>query len=115
MTCCGERGAASVLALVLIGALTTATMAAVLLGGLVLGQRRAAAAADLAALAGAAAAQQGRPGCAAAARVAAVNRTRLTSCSEHGETILVAVEAEAGAVLGSEFRVPGRARAGPVR
>lgn len=114
MTGFGERGAASVLALVLIGALTSATLAAVLLGGLVLGQRRAAAAADLAALAGAAAVQQGQPGCTAAGLVAAANGTRLTSCSEQGETVLVAVVADAGSVLGSEVRVPGRARAGPV-
>ncbi len=115
MTGFGERGAASVLALVLIGALTSATLAAVLLGGLVLGQRRAAAAADLAALAGATAAQQGRPGCTAAGRVAVANGTRLTSCSEQGETIVVDVVADAGSVLGSQIRVPGRARAGPVR
>lgn len=114
MTGPGERGAASVFALLLVGVLTAAVAAALSLNAYLVGQRRVAAAADLAALAGAAELQQGRDGCAAADRLALDNGARMTSCEVDGTTILVAVEVEVESLLGPDLQIPGHARGGPV-
>jgi secretion/DNA translocation related TadE-like protein len=112
--CCrDERGAATVLALTLLGALVTVAVLLAPLAGALVASRRAAAAADLAALAGASAVQHGQDGCAAAARVAAANHARLASCGVSTEDVRVGVVVDAGRVLGRALEVSARARAGP--
>lgn len=108
-----DRGAATVLAVVFIGLLTSVAVAVVAVGGLLSGHRRAASAADLAALAGAAALQQGTPGCAAAEEVAAANGSRLLSCRIDGQVLTVEVGVDVESLLGSSWTLTGRARAGP--
>ena len=108
-----DRGAATVLAVVFIGLLTSVAVAVVAAGGLVSGHRRAASAADLAALAGAAALQKGSPGCVAAEEVAEANRSRLLTCQIDGEVLTVEVGVDVESLLDSSWTLTGRARAGP--
>jgi secretion/DNA translocation related TadE-like protein len=108
-----ERGAATMLALTLLGALVSVAVALAPLGGALVASRRAAAAADLAALAGASALQQGRDACAAAARVAAANDARVAACAVRADDVRLRVVVDAGRVLGRSLEVSGRARAGP--
>lgn len=115
-----ESGSASVLVLVLVAVVTTLALAGVTIGGVLVGQRRAAAAADLAALAGAEAVSNGAgpavPGVAAcqeADRVSTANDARLTGCLLDGLVVTVEVTVEVRAALGLGWSVPGRARAGP--
>jgi secretion/DNA translocation related TadE-like protein len=93
--------------------LTFVTLAAAAGGRVVVEQRRAAAAADLAALSGATAVQQGRAGCATAARTATSNGARLAGCRLEGDDIdlTVAIPVQ---VVGRSFEVAARAHAGPV-
>ncbi|HLN76306.1 MAG TPA: Rv3654c family TadE-like protein [Nocardioidaceae bacterium] len=116
----GEHGSASVLVLVLVAVVTTLALAGVTIGGVLVGQRRAAAAADLAALAGAEAVSHGAgsavPGVAAcqeADRVSTANDARLTGCLLEGLEVTVEVTVDVRAALGLGWSVPGRARAGP--
>lgn len=108
-----DRGSATVLAIVLIGALTAATLLALVVGAVLVDHRRAQAAADLAALAGAAALQDGADACAAADGLARANGADLASCEISAGTVLVEV------VLGTGFAdltgtITARSRAGPV-
>ncbi|WP_350347428.1 Rv3654c family TadE-like protein [Agromyces sp. G08B096] len=106
-----ERGAGSVLALALVGAVVAVTLGLVPVLAVFVESQRAANAADAAALAAADAvsgAVAGEP-CALAATVAARNGARLTGCTggDDGEaTVAVVVEALV-------FEVTARARAGP--
>lgn len=109
----GERGSAAVLAMVLLGALATASILVAAFGGAVVDQRRVEAAADLGALAGASATQRGEPGCTAAASVASANGGRVSSCTVSGEIVEVQVARDTRRVLGLRFTVTSRARAGP--
>jgi secretion/DNA translocation related TadE-like protein len=109
----GERGAATVLALPLLGVLTVAAVLLAHLGGALVASRRVAAAADLAALAAAAALQRGGDACDAAARVVTLNRAQLAGCRVDGEDVLVSARLDYRGVLGRTFRVAARARAGP--
>jgi secretion/DNA translocation related TadE-like protein len=84
-----------------------------MLGRVAVDQRRAAAAADLAALAGATELQYGRPGCSAAARIAAENGAEVVGCADDDDLITVAVVVPAQ-LLGWHLELRGRARAGPV-
>ncbi len=115
-----EAGSATVLVLVLVAVLTTIAVAGVAVGGLLVGHRRAAAAADLAALA--AAETLGRGGgtsvggaavCEQAARLSEANGARLTGCQVEGRDVMVEVAVDVPSVLGGDWAVPGRARAGP--
>ena len=119
---CGDRceqGSATVLATVLAGALVVLTMVGAVLGGLVVGQRRAAAAADLAALAGAESlgplARSPGPdaACDAARRVGDANGARLATCRVEGAEVLVEVVVEVDSPVGEPWEVSGWARAGP--
>lgn len=114
--CRSERGAASLLAVALIGVLLMLGMAANLVVAAAAAHRTAQAAADLAALAGAQVWQeQGvtHAACAAAGDVAAENEAVLTTCSVQGDDLLAVVEVEGPRMFGHEFEVIGRARAGP--
>jgi len=107
----GEEGGASVLVLAIVGALAAVLVATLVVGGVHVGQRRAATAADLAALAAADAAV-GRVGgapCEIGAQVAAANGANLDQCVADGVRVLVGV----GVALPGGLRVTSRARAGP--
>ena len=111
-----ERGSAAVLAVVILGVLTTVGVLLSVVGGAVVAQRRVESAADLGALAGASAAQRGDDACAAARSVAAANQARVTACSVGGATgdeVTVRTERRTQGLLGLSFRVSSRARAGP--
>ncbi len=114
-----DRGSAAVLVAVLAGALVVLTLAGSVLGGLLVGQRRAASAADLAALAGAealgplAAAPGAGAACGAARRVGDANGARLEACLVEGTEVLVEVVVDVDSPVGPPWAVSGRARAGP--
>lgn len=111
-----ERGAATVLAVGLLGVLVLLGCALAVVAALLAAHRTAQAAADLAALAGAAASAPGGAGdpCAAAARTAAANGARLEACATEGRDVRVTV-----AVAGPRWRgltsadLLAEARAGP--
>jgi secretion/DNA translocation related TadE-like protein len=111
---CGERGSATVYAIVFVALLATVTVVATVVAAVLVGQRRAAAAADLSALAGAAAVQHGDEGCAAARRIAEQNDADLVECVESGGVVTVEVRHVVRSVLRSDVDVRARARAGPV-
>lgn len=114
--CRSERGAASLLAVALIGALLMLGMAAHLVIAAAAAHRTAQAAADLAALAGAQAWQeQGSTpaACAAASDVAGRNEAALITCSLQGDDLLTVVKVQGPRMFGHEFEIVGRARAGP--
>lgn len=115
-----DRGVAAVLVLVLIAVLTTLALAGGVMGAVLVGQRRAATAADLAAIAaaealGSAGGSSAAAGaaCEEARRIAEANRTDLVDCLPEGLEVAVQVGADVRTVLGVEWTVPGRARAGP--
>ncbi|WP_235511124.1 Rv3654c family TadE-like protein [Agromyces sp. Root81] len=106
-----ERGAASVLAVGIIGAMTALAVAFIGLLGVFVVSQRASNAADAAALAAADAISGAVPGvpCRLAAAIAARNGARLDSCEGDGPAASVTVVIEA--VPG--FSVTASARAGP--
>lgn len=115
-----DGGSVTVHVLVLVSALTAMAVAGAAVGGLLVGQRRAASAADLAALAAAAALQ--RPAmpaaagpCVRAREVAAANGARLERCAVTGQEVRVSVSVEVATLVGGTWTVAGRARAGPAR
>lgn len=114
-----DTGSAAVLVVVLAGALLVLTLAGSVLGGLLVGQRRAAAAADLAALAGAEALGPGAEtvgssaACDTASRVGEANGARLEACHVEGAEIRVQLVVEVESPVGAAWEVRGRARAGP--
>ena len=105
-----DRGAASVVALGLVGAMVALTALLVPVLGAFVGSQRAANAADAAALAAADASSGALPGvpCALAAAVAARNGVELVSCEFDGPAATVTVRA---GLLG--FTIAAEARAGP--
>ena len=112
--CRDERGAATVVAIGLVGVLTFVTAACVGAAALVLAHRRAQVAADLAALAGASALQRGADPCAAAGTIAERQDVRLHGCLVEGEEVVVVTGVRVSPALGGA-ELPARARAGPVR
>ena len=109
-----SRGSAAVVAVGVLGVLTTVALVVGSLGGVVADQRRVEAAADLAALAAAGALQAGDDPCAAARVTAGRNGAGLVGCAVAGEVVTVRVERRTGSVLGRRFTLNGHARAGPV-
>ncbi|HEX6247921.1 MAG TPA: Rv3654c family TadE-like protein [Nocardioidaceae bacterium] len=114
-----DRGSAAVIVVGLAGVLVVFALAGATVGGLLVGQRRAAAAADLAALAAAEAlaspagsSPSGSP-CAAAAAVAEANHADLHGCLTEGREVTVSVTVRVRGPAGASWDVPGRARAGP--
>jgi secretion/DNA translocation related TadE-like protein len=114
-----DGGSVTVHVLVLVSALTAMALAGAVVGGLLIGQRRAASAADLAALAAAAALQRpvtptAADPCGRAREVAAANGARLERCAATGEEVRVIVAVDVMTVVGETWTIAGRARAGPV-
>lgn len=121
MTRRDERGGATMLVLVLVTVLACLAVAGVVVGGVLVGQRRAAAAADLAALAAAESlglsggtALGGATACEQAVRAGEANGARLTDCLVEGREVSVELTVEVPTVFGGTWSIPGRARAGPV-
>ena len=108
-----QRGAATILALGLVGLLLVVAVVAAGTIAIVLAHRRAQVAADLAALAAAGALQSGADPCAAASDIADRHDASLTRCVVDGVTVAVATEVRLPVALGGRT-VPARARAGPV-
>lgn len=107
-----NRGSATVLATVLIAAMTATSFLALVAGVVLADHRRAQAAADLGALAGASALQHGKDACAVAGRLALANGAVLVGCEVSQGTVLVEVTVERRfAHISGE--VQARARAGP--
>ena len=109
----GEHGAASLLAVAMVGVLALLTSALGVTASLVVDHRRAQAAADLAALAGAAELGRGGDPCTVAATIAAANAAALSTCTSIGTEVVVTTT-----ITGPRWRdwvgqVEGRARAGP--
>lgn len=113
MTRADERGAATVIAVALIGVLVSFGFGCAGAGSVVVAHRRAQAAADLAALAAAGARERGEDSCAAARGIARRNGTRLSSCSVQGDDVVVGVHAVTVPLLGQRYVLAARARAGP--
>ena len=111
----GERGSATVFALVFVGLLATVAVLGAAVAALLVGQRQAAAAADLAALAGASAVQDAAAACPAAEQIAERNRAGLSECAVSGDVVTVEVTLVVRSVFRSDVEVRARARAGPVR
>lgn len=111
---CAEAGAATILAVAMMGLLVTVTVAVGGVVGVVATHRRAQSAADLSALAGAASLQDGGDPCRRAAAIATRNAATLRGCRVEKWDVVVEVT--------STMRLPGgsldlsaRGRAGPVR
>lgn len=115
-----EQGSAALIVLGLVGVLVTVTLAGLVVGALLTGQRRAAAAADLAALAAADSVVSSTPvlstsaPCEEAAKIGVANGARLVSCTVEGDEVTVAVVVSVPVLMGADVAVSGRARAGPV-
>ncbi|MGD9958539.1 Rv3654c family TadE-like protein [Nocardioides sp.] len=110
-----QRGAATVVSLVLAGVLFLVGLAGSWVGGVVVRHRAAQSAADLTALAGAEAIQTGRAPCPVADRVARENQARMTRCEVSGQEIWIGVEVSGPALLGRVPTLAGLAHAGPRR
>ncbi|MFC5729151.1 MULTISPECIES: Rv3654c family TadE-like protein [Nocardioides] len=110
-----ERGAATVLAVAMSGALLLVGAATGVVAAIFVAHRQAQAAADLAALAGATAVadHHGRDPCGQAADVAAANDAALSSCAVEGEDVVVEVVVVGPRWLGQDEDLTARARAGP--
>lgn len=109
-----ERGTATAWAVPFIGALALLTVLLAGVGAALVTVRRAQAAADLAALAAAAAYAAGQDPCIEAARVAALNRTRVDACEPlYAGDVRVVVSATVRGPWPETLHVRGRARAGP--
>ncbi len=109
-----DRGAGTVLAVTITGAILTVALAGLVLGSAVVASHQARLAADLAALAGAGRAQTGAgaaQACTEAGRVAGLNHATLMSCSVDGSDVLLVVSVDAS-LTGQAI---ARSRAGPPR
>lgn len=109
----GQSGAATILAVAMMGFLVTVTVAATGVVGVVAAHRRAQSAADLAALAGAAALQDGGDACRQAGFVATRNGATLRQCEVDDWTVAVVVSRELR-LPSSSMELAARGRAGPV-
>lgn len=108
-----ERGAATVLAVAVLGLLLVVAAALAVVGAMVTAHRQAQSAADLAALAGARALADGADACRAAAQLAAANGARLTACSVIDRDVSTSVVVTGPRWLGQAGDLDARARAGP--
>lgn len=109
-----ERGAGTVIVLVIALVMAAAVGAGILTGQAIVAHHRVANTADLAALAGAQALQEGKPACSAADSTATANHAQLLVCRVDGQAVTVRV------VALLRWRVPGlpaeavaESRAGP--
>jgi secretion/DNA translocation related TadE-like protein len=109
-----ERGAATVLAVALLGVLLLVGSALGVVGAVLAAHRTAQAAADLAALAGAGAAGRSADACGAAAATATANGARLTGCVVEGRDVRVTVAIEGPSWRGIDTgELLAESRAGP--
>jgi secretion/DNA translocation related TadE-like protein len=108
-----ERGAATVVALAMVGLLVAVAVAVMCGVAVVAAHRTAQSAADLAALAAADALQQGQDACARAAELARRNRSELRRCAVDGWNVAVVVTSRLRLPVG-DVELPARGRAGPV-
>lgn len=109
-----DRGAATVLAVTVLGVLVAVAAALGLVVAVVVHHRAAQAAADLAALAGAGAAVRGEDACAAADGVARANDAVLVGCRAEGRAVVwVQVRVTGPRWLGHGVDPTAEARAGP--
>lgn len=113
MSARGENGAATVVALAMLGVLVLVGAALGVVAAMVHAHRQAQSAADLAALAAASAVGRGGDACAMAARVAHANGARLDVCEVTGREILVEVTVSGPRWLGQTEDLRAQARAGP--
>lgn len=110
----GERGAATVFATVVAGAVLLLGAVLGVVAAVVVDLRTAQAAADLAALAGASAVGRAADPCDDAARVALANGAELRACHSQGREVVVEVVVAGPRWLGLAADPTARARAGPV-
>lgn len=110
-----DRGAATVLAAVLVAAIAAVTTGGIWLGAAVLARHRAQAAADLAALAAAAGLPAGvQAACEQARGLTAAMAARMRGCDVAGLDVTVTVSVDTGLSLGGEAWAASRAGpAGP--
>jgi secretion/DNA translocation related TadE-like protein len=109
----GERGAATVVAVALMGLLVLVGAALGVVSAMVHAHRQAQSAADLAALAAAGALARGGDACATAAHIAGANHARLDGCQVAGREVVVDVTVTGPHWLGQTEDLQARARAGP--
>ena len=109
----GENGAATVVALAMLGVLVLVGAALGVVVAIVHAHRQAQSAADLAALAAASVLRRGGDACATAARMARANRARLDVCEVSGREVVVEVTVTGPHWLGQTEDLRARARAGP--
>jgi secretion/DNA translocation related TadE-like protein len=110
----GDRGAAAVLVLAMAAVLVLAGATVTAVAAVAVARQRAATVADLAALAAAQRALEGQvDACTRAARTAAANGARLTSCRLDGDVAEVVAEVRPPGRLGELGAARSRARAGP--
>ncbi|WP_323794216.1 Rv3654c family TadE-like protein [Nocardioides sp.] len=111
-----ERGAATVLAVALLGLLVLVACGLSVVAAIFVGHRTAQSAADLAALAGAAAVASGGDPCSAAGSVAQANGAGLAQCSVQGREVVVTVAVPGPGWRGWEAGdLTAESRAGPAR
>lgn len=108
-----QAGAATILAVAMMGLLVTVTVAAAGVVGVVAAHRRAQSAADLSALAGASALRGGGDPCERAGVIAKRNDTTLRRCQVDDWTVAVVVSG-ALRLPGGTMELKARGRAGPV-
>lgn len=108
-----ERGAATVLAVAVLGLLLLVGSALAVVGAMVVAHRQAQTAADLSALAGARSLAKGGDACGAAAAVAAANGARLVDCSVEERDVRTTVSVDGPRWLGQSGDLDAEARAGP--
>ena len=109
----GERGVATVWAVVLISVLSMVTFVVVGLTGAIGARHRAESAADLAALAAAVSGRDGGDACAAAEAVARANSGALVGCTTRDSVVEVSVQVATPVLWGTTWEQVGVARAGP--
>lgn len=108
-----DRGAATVLAVAVLGLLLLVGAALAVVGAMVAAHRQAQAAVDLAALAGARTLADGGDACGAAAAVAAANAAELTGCVVVDRDVRTTVVVTGPRWLGQTGDLRAEARAGP--
>lgn len=108
-----ETGAATVLAVAMLGVVVVVTVATAGVVSVVAGHRRAQSGADLAALSAATALQDGNDACARARALARHNGVELLECRVQGWNVTVAV-VETVRLPTHRMRLEARGRAGPV-
>jgi secretion/DNA translocation related TadE-like protein len=109
-----EDGAGTVLVVAMMGLVLFVAAVAAGVVAIVAAHRTAQSAADLAALAGAVAMQDGADPCARAQLIAARNQAVLLNCGVEGWNVTVSVVTRSRPLLGHEFELGARGRAGPV-